>query len=84
MGCGKISSVRSTDESPKGTFVMPTIKKCLRALWADESGVSAVEYVLLLALIGGTLIVGASEMGFVVEDKLTTTAVCIQTNGGTC
>ncbi len=63
---------------------MPSLKKHLRGLWADESGVSAVEYVLLLALIGGTLIVGASEMGFVVEDKLTTTAVCIQTNGGTC
>ena len=63
---------------------MPAIKKCLRALWADESGVTAVEYVLLLALVGATLIVGAGELGVVVEDKLTTTAVCIGTDGGTC
>ncbi len=63
---------------------MPTIKKCLRALWADESGVSAVEYVLLLALVGSTIILGAEELGLAVADQLNTTAVCIQTEGVTC
>ncbi len=76
--------MRDSDESLKGTFVMPSLIKCLSGLWADESGVTAVEYVLLLALVGTTLILGAGELGVVVEDKLTTTAVCIETDGGTC
>ncbi len=63
---------------------MPSLKKSLRSLWADESGVSAVEYVLLLALIGGTIIFGASGLGSVVADRLNSTAVCVQTDGGTC
>ena len=63
---------------------MPTIKKCLRAPWADESGVTAVEYVLLLALVGSTIILGAEELGLAVSDQLNTAAVCVQTDGVTC
>ena len=63
---------------------MPSPKKRLRGLWANESGVTAVEYVLLLALIGSAIILGAGELGSVVADKLTTTAVCIDTEGATC
>ncbi len=76
--------MRDSDESLKGTFVMPSLIKRLSGLWADESGVTAVEYVLLLALVGTTLILGAGEMGDVVADKLTTASVCIGTDGGTC
>ncbi len=76
--------MRDSDESLKGTFVMPSLIKRLSGLWADESGVTAVEYVLLLALVGTTLILGAGEMGNVVTDKLTTASVCIGTDGGTC
>ncbi len=47
-------------------------------LWNDESGVSAVEYVLLLALVGGTLILGASFLGEQVGLQLNETALCIQ------
>ncbi len=32
-------------------------------LWNDESGVSAVEYVLMLALVGSSIILGASFLG---------------------
>ena len=63
---------------------MPSLKKRLRGLWADESGVSAVEYVLLLALIGSAIILGAAELGSAVVDKLVGTASCIETGGVTC
>jgi Flp pilus assembly pilin Flp len=76
--------LRGGDESLKRTFVMPNLKKRLSGLWADESGVSAVEYVLLLAIVGGALIFGAVELGNVVADRLSETASCLQTNGGTC
>jgi Flp pilus assembly pilin Flp len=83
-GCGKTNLLRGGDESLKRTFVMPNLKKRLSGLWADESGVSAVEYVLLLAIVGGALIFGAVELGNVVADRLSETASCLQTNGGTC
>ena len=63
---------------------MPNLKKRLRGLWTDESGISGAEYCLLLALIGGFLILGASELGFAMMDKLVDTAVCLQTDGATC
>ncbi len=63
---------------------MPSLIKRLSGLWADESGVTAVEYVLLLALVGTTIILGAEELGDVVADKLNTAGVCIQTDGVTC
>ena len=63
---------------------MPSPKKRLRGLWADESGISAVEYVLLLALIGGAIILGASELGIAVEGQLNDTAVCIDSDGTNC
>ncbi len=63
---------------------MPNLKKRLSGLWADESGVSAVEYMLLMAIVGGALIFGAVELGNVVADRLSFTASCLQTNGGTC
>ncbi len=76
--------LRGSDESLERTFVMPSLIKRLSGLWADESGVTAVEYVLLLALVGGTLILAASELGIAVADRLNTAAVCIQTDGVTC
>ncbi len=56
----------------------------LARLWNDESGVSAVEYVLLLALVGSALIAGASILGGAVGDELSETATCIQSEGTTC
>ncbi len=47
-------------------------------LWYDESGVSAVEYVLMLALVGSALILGASFLGEQVGLQLNETALCIQ------
>ncbi len=47
-------------------------------LWYDESGVSAVEYVLMLALVGSTVIIGASFLGLEVGLQLNETATCLQ------
>ena len=58
--------------------------KFLAKLWNDESGVSAVEYVLMLALIGSALILGASLLGNEVANELTETAGCIASDGATC
>ena len=58
--------------------------KFLAKLWNDESGISSVEYVLLLALIGSAIIAGASFLGTEVGLELTETAVCIQSDGTTC
>ena len=58
--------------------------KFLAKLWNDESGISSVEYVLLLALIGSAIIAGASFLGQEVGLELNDTAVCIQSDGSNC
>ncbi|MCH9011707.1 MAG: Flp family type IVb pilin [Proteobacteria bacterium] len=63
---------------------MPSLKKRLSRLWTDESGISSVEYALLLAFIAGAIIVGAAELGIAVEGQLNDTAVCIDSDGTNC
>ena len=53
-------------------------------LWKDESGISAVEYVLLLALVGSAIIFGAQQLGDAIGEQLQDTAECISTDGVTC
>ena len=59
------------------------MRKFMTKLWQDESGISSVEYVLLLSLIGGAIIVGASFLGTEVGLQLNETAQCIQ-DGTSC
>jgi pilus assembly protein Flp/PilA len=54
---------------------MPNIKNFL----SDESGASAAEYVLILALIGVVIIVGAGLIGQSMNTAMTTTAGKIDT-----
>ena len=58
--------------------------KFLITLWNDESGISAVEYVLLLALVGSAIILGAQALGEAIAAQLNETAQCISTDGATC
>ncbi len=58
--------------------------KFLAKLWNDESGISSVEYVLLLALIGSAIIAGAAFLGVEIGAELNDTAVCIQSDGAAC
>ena len=53
------------------------MNKFLTKLWKDESGISSVEYALLLAFIGGGIILAASELGNAVQNEMEDTADCI-------
>ncbi len=59
------------------------MRKFMTKLWQDESGISSVEYVLLLALVGSAIILGASFLGQEVGLQLNETAQCIQ-DGTNC
>ena len=58
--------------------------KFLTKLWADESGISSVEYALLLAFIAAGIIVAAEELSNAVENEMLDAASCIEGTGGTC
>ena len=49
---------------------MRAAKRFLARLWPDEHGISSVEYVLLLSLIGGGIILGANMLGSAVSNEL--------------
>ena len=56
---------------------MKTIKK----LWLDDSGASAAEYALILAIIGSVIAVAALALGSAMGNRMNAAASCI--NGGT-
>jgi pilus assembly protein Flp/PilA len=45
--------------------------ECVKKLWKDDSGISAVEYALLLALIGGGIAAAAFTLGGQVTTNIT-------------
>ncbi|MEE8187709.1 MAG: Flp family type IVb pilin [Kiloniellales bacterium] len=55
----------------------------LRGLWRDESGISSVEYALLLAFIAGGIIFAAEELANAVENQMRDTADCLNSTA-TC
>ena len=52
-------------------------------LWNDESGISSVEYALLLAFVAAGIITAAELLSNAVENEMTETAACIE-NGAGC
>ncbi len=54
------------------------MRKFLSRLWNDESGISSVEYALLLSFVAAGIIVAASELGLSVNSQMTETAVCLE------
>ncbi len=56
--------------------------KFLTKLWNDESGISSVEYALLLAFIAAGIITAAELLSNAVENEMTDTANCIETGTG--
>jgi len=51
--------------------------KFLMKLWKDESGISSVEYALLLAFVAGGIILAAEELSTAVQGQMNDTADCI-------
>ncbi len=56
------------------------MSKVLSDLWNDESGISSVEYALLLSFVAAGIIFGATELSLSVNRKMTVTALCIDTH----
>ena len=55
-------------------------------LLKDDSGISSVEYAMLLAFAAGKIIMGATELSSAVSEQMTGTASCfagsVDANGG--
>ena len=56
--------------------------KFFTKLWNDESGISSVEYALLLAFVAAGIIAAAGTLSNAVQNEMTETAACIQTGTG--
>ena len=57
--------------------------KFLTKLWDDESGISSVEYALLLAFVAAGIITAAELLSNAVQNEMSETASCIE-NGTGC
>ena len=53
-------------------------------LLKDQSGASAAEYALILAVVGTGIILAAIFLGGAVSGALSDAATCISTDGGSC
>ena len=58
----------------------------LSDLWNDESGISSVEYALLLAFVAAGIIVAADSLSNAVSNQMDDVADCIEgsSGGATC
>ena len=53
------------------------MRKFLSNLWNDESGISSVEYALLLAFVAAGIIVAADSLSNAVSNEMLEAADCI-------
>ncbi len=61
------------------------MRKFLTKLWQDESGISSVEYALLLAFVAAGIIIGAEALSTAVEGEMKDVASCIESgNTASC
>ncbi len=61
---------------------MDRMRQFLVRLWTNESGISSVEYALLLAFVAAGIITAAELLSNAVENEMTETATCIETGAG--
>ena len=59
---------------------MKTFIKMLR----DDSGASAAEYALILAIVGSAIAFAAISLGGTISTAINEAATCISSNGSTC
>jgi Flp pilus assembly pilin Flp len=55
------------------------MKTFITSFWNDESGISSVEYALLLAFVAAGVITAAGTLSTAVENEMTGAANCIST-----
>ncbi len=60
------------------------MRKFLSNLWNDESGISSVEYALLLAFVAAGIILAADSLSNAVSNEMTGAADCIESTVATC
>ena len=58
------------------------MSKFLSDLWNDESGISSVEYALLLAFVAAGIIVAADSLSNAVSNQMDSVADCIEGSSG--
>ena len=63
---------------------MHKITTALASLWRDESGASAAEYALILAIVGTGIAVAAVVLGTAITGAMETASTCIDSLGATC
>lgn len=56
----------------------------MSAFLRDESGASAAEYALILAIVGTAIAGAAITLGGTIADAISDAATCISTDGVTC
>ncbi|WP_176590871.1 Flp family type IVb pilin [Sphingobium sp. EM0848] len=56
----------------------------VRSFLKDESGASAAEYALILAIVGTGIAVAAGTLGTKISGAMTAAGNCISTKGSTC
>jgi pilus assembly protein Flp/PilA len=65
----------------KGVVIMI---KFVKSFVADESGASAAEYALILAIVGAGIAAAAFALGGAIKDSMNDAAACISNANGTC
>ncbi len=63
---------------------MDRMRQFLVRLWTDESGISSVEYALLLAFVAAGIILGAETLSDAVEGEMFDAASCIELGSAGC
>jgi len=56
----------------------------IKTLWQDQSGASAAEYALILAIVGTGIALAAVGLGGAIGNAMNKSANCIKNANGTC
>ncbi len=59
-------------------------KPVFERLWKDESGISSVEYAMLLAMIAGGIVMAADMLSNATANQLSKTANLLDSDGSSC
>jgi pilus assembly protein Flp/PilA len=58
--------------------------KLIKTFLADDSGASAAEYALILAIVGSAIAAAAIGLGGAISNSMNTASNCISTKGASC